>query len=267
MSSSVTRCPACSTRFRATSEQLAASGGMVRCGRCSEVFNAVEHLHDGGLSPQLSLLIAPPENKTPPAEPAADVTGHDKIVAPPIAAIAHEPEALAYPYPSQEEISAEPSLKQRRWPWAVGCLLLLLAFLAQALFFYRIEIAARLPGLKPVLTSYCGLLKCTIPLPKEPDLLGIESSDMEADPLQSNVITLSATLHNRATHAQAYPNLELSLTDIQDKVVARRTFMPSEYLKTKEDEKLGLPANREISVKLRLDIADINPAGYKLFLF
>ncbi|MEO7245659.1 MAG: zinc-ribbon and DUF3426 domain-containing protein [Rubrivivax sp.] len=41
-----TRCRACGTVFRVVQDQLRVSDGWVRCGRCSEVFNAVEHLVD-----------------------------------------------------------------------------------------------------------------------------------------------------------------------------------------------------------------------------
>lgn len=282
MSSSVTQCPECATRFRVSAEQLEAHDGIVRCGRCNAVFNASEHLHDGEPSPQLSLPIATPgdeiatpEDEVPVAEHSIDLSGLDEITADEIAAptaeaVSDEP-TLAQQIAFHDEAPAteisEPASKSRRWPWLIGSLLLLLALSAQALYFYRVEIAAQLPGLKPALTSYCGLLKCTIPLPKKAELMSIESSDLEADPLQANVITLSALLHNRAPHTQAFPSLELSLTDMQDKVVARRTFAPAEYLKAGEDEKLGLAANREMSIKLRLDTTDLKPSGYKLFLF
>lgn len=41
-----TRCTACGTVFRVVQDQLRVSGGWVRCGRCSEVFNAIESLVD-----------------------------------------------------------------------------------------------------------------------------------------------------------------------------------------------------------------------------
>jgi hypothetical protein len=135
------------------------------------------------------------------------------------------------------------------------------------LYFFRIEIAAQLPGLKPALTSYCKLLKCAILLPENVELLGIESSDLAADPARPNVVTLIAQLHNRAGFAQAYPNLELSLTDTQDQVLARRVFVPSEYLHATDNEKIGLGANRDLSIKLYLDSSDLRPMGYKLLLF
>jgi hypothetical protein len=256
-------------------EQLAAHEGMVRCGRCSNVFNAAEQLHDNQPSPQLDLPILiqeeDPEEEVPAAEHASDVPEHEEIDAPSIAAIADEPETPEHQFHFEDETPAEdirkPAPKRRRWPWIAGCLLLLLGWTAQALYFYRIEIAARLPGLKPALSSYCELLQCTIPLPRKIDLMSIESSDLEADPLQANVITLSVLLHNRAGYTQAYPDLELSLTDLQDKVVARRTFTPSEYLKVNESEKPGFAANREMGIKLRLDTTDLKPDGYKLYLF
>ena len=277
MSSSITQCPECSTRFKVTSEQLAASEGIVRCGRCNAVFNAGEYLHDDEPSPQLSLPIAAPGDEiTAPkdeaivAEHSIDLSGLDEIAAPAAEATAEE-QTLAQQIAFHDEAPAaeniEPIAQPSRWPWLVGSLLMLLVLSAQALYFYRVELAAQLPGLKPMLTSYCSLLKCTIPLPKKAELMSIESSDLEADPVQANVITLSALLHNRAPHTQAFPSLELSLTDMQDKVVARRTFGPAEYLKAADDEKQGLAANREMSIKLRLDTTDLKPAGYKLFLF
>lgn len=267
MNASITQCPECATRFKVSDEQLAAHHGMVRCGRCSAVFKATEYQHSDEPSPQLTLPIEAP---VADAEMPTESLALDSVAVS-AASIAVEPEQqLEHTFSLSEEpaeVVVLPLPQPRKWPWwlAIGVFTLLL--LAQILFFYRVEISAQLPGLKPVLNSYCGVLHCTIPLPKKADLMSIESSDLEADPLQTNVITLSALLHNRAGHVQAYPSLELSLTDLQDKIVARRIFVPAEYLKAGEDEKLGLAANREMTVRLRLDTTDLKPSGYKLFLF
>ncbi|OUM02317.1 DUF3426 domain-containing protein [Variovorax sp. JS1663] len=42
----VTRCPACGTTFKVVRDQLRISDGWVRCGRCSEVFDATLELHE-----------------------------------------------------------------------------------------------------------------------------------------------------------------------------------------------------------------------------
>ncbi len=97
--------------------------------------------------------------------------------------------------------------------------------------------------------------------------MSIESSELESDPAQSNLITLHALLHNRASFAQGYPSLELTLTDLQDKAVARRVFHPVDYLKAGSEVPKGLAANRELDISLHLNTTDLKPTGYRLFLF
>lgn len=155
----------------------------------------------------------------------------------------------------------------RSWPWAIASLLLALLLVAQTAYFFRVDIAARLPGLKPILIGYCKLLKCTVPLPQKSDLIGIESSELEADPKQVNQINLNALLRNRAPFAQAFPNLELTLNDGQDLPLARRVFKPADYLPPQENEAAGMSANRELNLRLHLYTGDLRPIGYRLVLF
>jgi hypothetical protein len=264
---------------------MTAHNGIVRCGLCSAIFNATEHLHDDEPSPQLKLPIIHPENEllqfddvteapqteeassslnpspppTPDPTPTPAVTGSEELET-----LFQQIEATNT---SDVPEDAPRPKKQRGWLWATGSILFILLGIAQAIYFYRVDVAARLPGLKPALLSYCELLKCVIPLPQRAELMSIESSDLVADPLQPSIINLSALLHNRAEYVLAFPNVELSLTDIQDRILARRVFIPAEYLKPGEEEKRGLASNRETSIQLHLDTADLKPAGYKLLLF
>lgn len=167
----------------------------------------------------------------------------------------------------EDEEEIQPEKPKRRWPWITGLVVLSLLLCAQALYFFRIELGARLPGVKPALVSYCKLLNCTVPLPQNADLMSIESSELEADPTHENQITLVALLRNRASHAQAFPSLELSLNDINDKVLARRTFKPADYLPPNESEAIGLKPNHELNIRLGLDTSDLRPMGYRLALF
>ncbi|MBI1887399.1 MAG: zinc-ribbon domain-containing protein [Nitrosomonadales bacterium] len=166
----------------------------------------------------------------------------------------------------QDEDDSEYRPERRTWPWAIAALLLLLVLIAQAAYFFRVDLAARLPVLKPALVSYCQLLKCTVPLPQNTDLMSIESSNLEADPAHENQIVLNVLLRNRASYAQAFPNLELTLNDTQDNALARRVFRPADYLPPLESETLGLLPQHEISVRLYLETADLRPTGYRLAL-
>lgn len=256
----VTQCPECDTRFKVSQTQLDMYQGMVRCGRCQVIFNATKKLHDNELSPQLSLTLGLEETQQVPVKnPVEPVpVTHDKYDFSHLATISNE-EAL--------KISPSAIKKNVHWSWVVTTLLLVIVLLAQTVYFFRVELAARLPGIKLALTSYCKLLNCDVPLPKKIDQLSIESSDLEFDPKQASVIALNAILRNRALYAQAYPNLELTLTNSMDEALMRRTFSPTEYLKLGEDEKQGLLPNHEIGIKLHLDTADLKPTGYRLFLF
>jgi predicted Zn finger-like uncharacterized protein len=64
-----TRCPACGTVFRVVPDQLRVSEGWVRCGRCSEVFNATQSLVD--LDTAVARKAMPPPAPAAPPPPAA----------------------------------------------------------------------------------------------------------------------------------------------------------------------------------------------------
>jgi predicted Zn finger-like uncharacterized protein len=68
------RCTACGTVFRVVPDQLRVSGGWVRCGRCAQVFNALENLIDldtGGAPRRFEL--GNPDDAQPPAGAAYPV--------------------------------------------------------------------------------------------------------------------------------------------------------------------------------------------------
>lgn len=53
----ITRCPACATQFKVVPDQLKLSAGWVRCGHCSDVFDATRYLESwapGALTPEVS---------------------------------------------------------------------------------------------------------------------------------------------------------------------------------------------------------------------
>jgi len=82
-----TRCFACGTVFRVVQDQLKVSEGWVRCGRCNEVFNALETLFDlerdtppewspGGQAP---VAMSSCDATMRPADPATDHSRADRI--------------------------------------------------------------------------------------------------------------------------------------------------------------------------------------------
>ncbi len=272
---STTECPSCHTHFKVTEDQLSAQEGLVRCGRCKTVFNALEQAQN---DLQLALPIDIPKSVS--STPAADInlppasTPAAKSDVPLSNNQVHEPiepvnDAININIIKELEESAFRPKKRHKnfpWLWIVANFMLLLALGLQVIYFLRVEIAAQAPRFKPALSLYCRLLHCSLPLPHQINLFSIESSDLAADTTAPNLIILSAILRNLAPYAQAFPAIELTLTNGEKKLLARRLFKPADYLKPEENQAIGLANSREIEVQLRLDTQDLKPAGYKLLL-
>lgn len=246
----VTRCPICGTAFRVQPAQLSARGGKVRCGKCSSVFDGVAGLVEEGAerlaiepSPQLGLFD--PSRK--PAEPRAS----EEAPLPPFMAEAEPPRRL-------------------RWAWGLLALLAGAALALQVGFRFRSEIAATVPSAREPLREACRLLGCEVRLPRRPDLMSIDSSELQADPRRQGIIVLHAVLKNRARFAQDYPALELTLTDDAERPVLRRVLAPREYLETARAAELlaqGIAPGGEAPLRVYLHSDRPSATGYRLYLF
>ncbi|MDM0031432.1 zinc-ribbon and DUF3426 domain-containing protein [Variovorax sp. J22P271] len=69
----VTRCPACDTTFKVVRDQLRISDGWVRCGRCSQVFDATVDLQEAPQAPSTPVDAAPEPMQPDPGEPPPHV--------------------------------------------------------------------------------------------------------------------------------------------------------------------------------------------------
>lgn len=102
----ITRCPACGTMFKVVADQLKVSQGWVRCGHCTEVFDASAHL-----LPNDAAALVP-----------SDVTFDDKLA--PEQPASPDPDAAGSPSESLPEPAADviaPTPEQgspvaERWP-------------------------------------------------------------------------------------------------------------------------------------------------------
>ena len=261
MSALVTRCPQCGTTFRAQQSQLTARGGMVRCGKCAAVFDGVTHLIEEGASsgplepsPQLGLF-----------DPAAAAAAAAKLEPRPAprAAAAHDDDPLP------EFLEEEAPRTHYSVAWGLAALLAFAALAGQLAHYYRTEIATLLPQTRAFLAEGCRMLDCELRLPRRPDLLSIESSDLQADNRRESLIVLNAVIRNRAPFAQEHPSLELTLTDAADKALVRRVLRPTEYMQGAAREQLaqGSGPGSEAVVRVHFDTRGVRATGYRLYLF
>jgi len=169
--------------------------------------------------------------------------------------------------PFVDEAATEKQVKMRQPLLAAASVLLVVLLGAQAVYFYRGEIAARHPLARQWLTEACTRAGCEVSLPQNPKAVLIEASDLQVvDPAQPSRIQLTATLRNHAGHDIAYPALDLVLTNVNDHTLVRRIFLPAEYLGGSRDPDAGISANAELTVRLVMETGNLGAAGFRLAL-
>ena len=338
-----TRCSACGTVFRVVPDQLRVSEGWVRCGRCAQVFNALEGLVDletglprmggtgAGLAPPvpagaeddyefaqpaarpggpplpgstgLTVPAAAPDptraNKRagkikghgggpllarPSREdaPAAALASGDMPTPAPANLAAVVAEASDSELEPRRPLTPAPSFvrsaeRAARWQQPRVRLLLagvaLTAALSLALqlgIHYRDLLAARWPELRPLVVQACRAFDCKVEAARSIDGLAVDSSGLlRVD--KSDLYRLQVSLRNRAAIELAVPALDLTVSDAQGRLIARKVLRLAE---------LGAPQatiapGRELALQATLQTLTGNDAtqppgaiaGYTVELF
>jgi hypothetical protein len=100
--------------------------------------------------------------------------------------------------------------------------------------------------------------------------LTIVGSDLAAVP-GTDVIELNAAIRNRASFTMALPALEVTLTDTQNRTIARKVFLPADYLASTGEPSSrieeGLAPESDLSVRLVFEAQGLNAAGFVLYPF
>lgn len=325
-----TRCTACGTVFRVVQDQLKVSEGWVRCGRCNEVFNALEGLFDlerdtppqdapAAVSSQAP--VAPEIGADPfdigtgieAAAAASDPSLIDKIDAQLLAPRRSEagstpatrigerdrrefPDAQFDPEPPTDDTAADSSdapvwsapstaellaqtpapefmrRAQSRARWhgpkvraalVTAALVLVGALALQAGHHFRDLIAARWPEARPALAAWCAALSCAIEAPLRIDDVSVESTALTRASAP-DVFKLSVALRNRGALTVALPSVDLSLTDPNGQLVARRVLTPRDFGVSPARLQPGGDANLQLLLTAG---SDAQVTGYTVEIF
>lgn len=146
-------------------------------------------------------------------------------------------------------------------------IILIPASIGQATYAFRNQIAAWIPQTKPALVSACQLLRCQIRFPQQIEQITIESSELQTLTNKKNNFLVSVQIQNKSSIVQAWPMLELTLSDAKDKPVLVRSFTPTEYLSDKGDLARGFAPSTEQSIKLYFELTDIKASTYRLAVY
>lgn len=289
-----TRCTACGTVFRVVQDQLRVSNGWVRCGRCSEVFNAVESLVDLDLD-----LDRPGDTAAPSAhgarvmEELARVAGGapEPVAAPPAEPLADEAPAPAFDLRADVDPAPAPADPRDAWrvddspPAAPGFVrqadraarwrrpgvrlaLALVALVAVGGLGWQVPlshhdwIAARWPATAPWMQRFCATAGCIVEPPRRIEGLAVESSGLVRAGA-AGTYRLSVVLRNRDRLALRVPAVDLTLTDATGRLVARRVLTPGEL----GAAVTSVAAGGDLALLATLRTHDVPVVGYTIEIF
>ena len=164
---------------------------------------------------------------------------------------------------------------------------LVLALGLQVVHRFRNIIAAYAPATRPALTWWCQTAHCSLVPPLRIDAMQVESATLvRASSEGEDHYRLTVVIHNHAPIDVAWPSVDLTLTDANGRVIARRVFSPddAEWLDT-SDPRADLPSDttmaaqaaastptaaprlRSTTLQWHLVAPDLQPAGYTAELF
>jgi predicted Zn finger-like uncharacterized protein len=246
-----------------------------------EILDVPESIGDDDGAPRLDYLLEPEPEPAPAIESAAASETPPAPEPVPVLASAPEAEPAAVPLAAQrwrrmDDTAGEAPITASRetsadrehngWrtlAWSLGCLLLLVAILAQVAHHYRQDLV-RHPALGNVLDEVYGRLG--VPLSPNWDLAAYELRQWGngGNAATDDRMSIRASLTNRAAFAQPHPILRLELDDRFGEPVAVRDFEPGDYLKNPTEASRLL----DPSASTEAEILILNPGpdsvGYRL---
>jgi len=185
----------------------------------------------------------------------------------------------AEPAPVEEEEAEAPSFlptedqqreRRLRRVLAAACVPLALLAALQILLALRDSALQTWPSLRPLLVSACHAYGCTVTWPEHAELLTIVGSELAAIP-GTDVIELNAAIRSRAPFTMALPAIEVTLTDTQNRTIARKVFLPVDYLAANGEPSSrieeGLAPGSDLSVRLVFEARGLNASGFVLYPF
>lgn len=243
-----TRCPKCEAVYRVNSAVLAHSRGLVQCGACNRSFSSLSFLFDEW-----------PTGKAQGPAKGADAT-------PPLLS---KPSRKPQPKDdgvAQSKQAFEQASKRNHQNWVRVAAMLLVLTIANAGWTFREPIKQRTP-LGAWLNSSDVSQVVDGGLLSDPAQIQLVSRDMHTHPTRSGILVLSLTFVNLAQHVQAYPEMEITLLDATNQQVAKRRFLPADYLRNGTDTSAGLAADVYLPVLLELGDPGEQAVGFEITFF
>jgi len=232
-----TQCPHCLSVHALDAAQLSVGRGHLLCGVCEESFNGLERLAD--TPAQAAAGSARAAHSEPPR------VMPEGLVSTGVPASAKSARSAPQFLVHGKRARARPS---GRWWAATAALGLVLG--SQIVLAQRAELSQD-PALRPWMQRLCELVGCDLPLFSAPAQIALLSRDVSPHPSVPDALLITASFRNESAWAQAWPELELSMSDLDGRLIALRRFAAPEYL-GQAPERRALAPGQPVMVELEI---------------
>jgi len=152
-----------------------------------------------------------------------------------------------------------------KWLWGGLSLLALLTLVGQ-LAWWQFDRLARVEPYRWVYGQACQFLGCELPALTDPSRIRAYNLVVRDHPDTSDALMIDAILLNTASFAQPFPELVLEFSDLDDQLVAKRSFEPGEYLSGEMAGREQMPPNQPVHLTLELVDPGEEAVNYRAYI-
>lgn len=247
-----TQCNHCKAIFRVTMKELTAAQGLLRCGECDAIFDAMKNLSTTLPEERRFAHTDKPATTTGiSAAPETDGKEFGNIITDGgfFSKKALNPATRKTSLPRKTGSGLTRRIFSSRNFLLIGIAALALLLMLQLLYTER-NWLARNPLTSALSRQACSILGCEIKIPRDVSRINLLSRNVYSHPNTPDVLTISVSIQNDAVFAQPYPLIEISFLDKNNQVVALRRFTPGEYINNFNEDlmKTGIPSELVLNI-------------------
>lgn len=175
--------------------------------------------------------------------------------------------ASKFSYIEAEPLDLALPEKQSKLPlvlWSVASVIMIAVLVGQMAFF-NFDQWSRDSQYRPYYQLACEQLGCTLPSSYDVSRIRTTASPQVSSHAKfKNALTVDILFMNDAKYEQAFPLLELSFSNSQDKVIAHRLFKPDEYLAGEAAGLTMMPTQTPIHIALEIQDPGAAASNYQV---
>lgn len=152
-----------------------------------------------------------------------------------------------------------------KWLWGGLSLLMLLVLIGQ-LAWWQFDRLGRIEPYRSVYGQVCGLIGCELPGLTDTSRIRAYNLVVRNHPDTQGALMIDAILLNTASFAQPFPELVLEFSDLNDQLVAKRSFKPEEYLSGEMTGRETMPPNQPVHLTLELVDPGEQAVNYRAYI-